>query len=452
MRIQDVIDAYHDLLTDEEMVAVADAHMRTRLKERGLYFGDRPLCVVLRPHFYLEDDWKYLKRAMDTLLMAFSRAHTAAMTSGKMRAQLHLDPWEEFLFRFDIGSVVPWTSSRIDTFFQSETKNLRIVEYNAETPAGIGYGDVLKEVFMELRPMTLFREKFNVESMKGMPRLGTAILDAYGKWGGGEKPQIAILDWQDVPTITEHEITRQYFEREMGLRSILADPRDLEYRKNVLYHKDFRIDIIYKRVLWSELVQRMGVDNPVVHAMKDKTVFITNSPSAKLMAKKASLAMLSDEQNHHIFSGEQLAAIAAHIPWTRIVKDRKTRYQGEWVDLLDLVSSKRENFVLKPNDEYGGKGVYLGWHTSQQEWDEIIKQALYSPYVVQERVHIVQRDFPMLYQGKLDISSRFVDADPYIYSGRAAYGVLTRLSGAALLNVTAGGGSVVPTFIVSEKS
>ena len=40
-----------------------------------------------------------------------------------------------------------------------------------------------------------------------------------------------------------------------------------------------------------------------------------------------------------------------------------------------------------------------------------------------------------------------IDLDPYLFDGRAT-GCLTRLSAAALLNVTAGAGSVVPTFVL----
>jgi hypothetical protein len=40
-----------------------------------------------------------------------------------------------------------------------------------------------------------------------------------------------------------------------------------------------------------------------------------------------------------------------------------------------------------------------------------------------------------------------VDCDPYLFWGRVG-GQLTRLSSSALLNVTAGAGSVVPTYVV----
>jgi hypothetical protein len=45
---------------------------------------------------------------------------------------------------------------------------------------------------------------------------------------------------------------------------------------------------------------------------------------------------------------------------------------------------------------------------------------------------------------RLDLAT---DMDPYLFDGRVA-GCLARLSASALLNVTAGAGSIVPTYIV----
>ncbi len=101
--------------------------------------------------------------------------------------------------------------------------------------------------------------------------------------------------------------------------------------------------------------------------------------------------------------------------------------------------------------EYGGRGVLIGWETSAEDWYRTLQQALTMPYVVQERVHIAYEDFPTILDGHVSISRRLVDADPFIFFGRTANGCLTRLSSVTLLNVTAGGGSVVPTFVVYKQ-
>jgi len=451
--IMDAIQYYHDLLTDD-VATEMDAFMREKQRERGLYFGDRPLCVVLRPHFYQLEDWLYLKTRMEILLTAFRRAHEICISSPEMRAQLYLSDAEEAMLELDDHKIIPWTSSRLDTFYVVEERTLKCVEYNAETPAGIGYGDVLSEVFWESAPMQAFCDKYFCRPLPGQALLTDSLMAAYRKWRSPSHPdipQIAVLDWGDVPTLNEHEISRAYFERYLNTQSVLADPRILEYRDGNLYAGGFRIDMIYKRVLWSELLDMMGTDNPVIRAMKDGNVFITNSASAKLMAKKAALSFLSDERNRHLFTQAQLNAISDHIPWTRTVEERKTEFEGHEIDLMEFVAQNRDRFVLKPNDEYGGKGVVLGWEASQDVWEATLRNALDFPYVVQEKVQIVERDFPSWLNGELDVSMRYVDADPYIFGGNSIGGVLTRLSPAKLLNVTAGNGSVVPAFVIENR-
>jgi uncharacterized circularly permuted ATP-grasp superfamily protein len=207
---------------------------------------------------------------------------------------------------------------------------------------------------------------------------------------------------------------------------------------------------LYKRVLSTELIHRMGIDNLIVRAVRDHTVCMSNAFSAKLMAKKASFTLLSDEQYAYLYNADELAAIEKHIPWTRLVGNRKTQFHGKEIDLVPFVAENRDNLVLKPNDEYGGKGVVIGWEASQETWNDALRHALTEPYVIQERVNLPTEDFPTVIDGKLNISPRLVDADPFIFQGRTVNGCLTRLSTVALLNVTAGGGSVVPTFIVEK--
>jgi glutathionylspermidine synthase len=446
-----VIEDYHSLLNDQ-IAADTDGQLRETLKQRGLYFGNRPICTVLRPHFYIRSHWDHIKRETETLLTAFARAHDLCVQNADLRAQLRLQDYEEQLFALDTGTgAAPWSTSRLDSFFNVDNQGLQFVEYNAETPAGMGYEDILAEAFMELEPMKRFAERYQVRHMPLIHELMFTLLRAYKDWGGKHKPQIAIIDWQNVPTLNEHEMIRAHFERS-NFRTIMADPRALEYRNGQLWVGNFRIDMIYKRVLWSELIQEMGIENPITAAIRDRAVFMTNSVSCKLMAKKASFAFLSDERNAPLFTSEQRAAIHNHIPWTRVIEERKTVYQGQEVDLLPFITERRDCFVLKPNDEYGGKGVIIGWECTLDEWNDALHHSQTTPYVVQERAEGVQRPFPSYIDGRLDISPRNVDADPYVFYGRTVYGCLTRLSSLTLLNVTAGGGSVVPCFVVEKKS
>jgi uncharacterized circularly permuted ATP-grasp superfamily protein len=173
---------------------------------------------------------------------------------------------------------------------------------------------------------------------------------------------------------------------------------------------------------------------------------VVNSFRAKLLHKKMSLALLSDDRYERLYTPAQRAAIARHVPWTRKVREGHTTYGGKVVDLAEFVLKGRARLVLKPNDEYGGKGVILGWTVDAHEWEQAFLAALTSSYVVQERVEVPREPFPVLLENVhfLDLAA---DLDPYLFWGKVQ-GSLCRLSSSALLNVTAGAGSVVPTYIV----
>jgi uncharacterized circularly permuted ATP-grasp superfamily protein len=170
-----------------------------------------------------------------------------------------------------------------------------------------------------------------------------------------------------------------------------------------------------------------------------------------LLHKKLSFALLHDDANEHLFSPSERQAILNHIPWTRKVEEGYTTLDGRRIDLLPFIMGNKERLVLKPNDEYGGKGVAIGWATPDEEWQRTLSDALQSSYVVQMGVKLDQEPYPY-YDAKHGVSFRDVTADlnPFVF-GAETQGILTRLSSAALLNVTAGTGSVVPTMVV-EKS
>jgi uncharacterized circularly permuted ATP-grasp superfamily protein len=127
------------------------------------------------------------------------------------------------------------------------------------------------------------------------------------------------------------------------------------------------------------------------------------------------------------------------------------RLDDQEVDLLDYVAGHREQLVLKPNDEYGGKGIVLGWEVTDDAWRRAVEGALAEPYIVQQRIALPTEPYPSLVDGRVEFADRMVDTAPFVAGGDYLDGCLSRLGTAALLNVTAGGGSQTPSFIVERR-
>jgi hypothetical protein len=449
----DAIAAYHDLLAGRSTLAADSQAVLDRSQQlRGLFFGSRPVCTVLRPRFLTPGQYRRLNEAVAALLPAFQAAYDRAVADPDFRRQFRLTPQEDELLAVDPGYRDPSPTSRFDSFFVCDDE-LLFTEFNTETPAGAGYSDALTEVFYGLPVFQEFQRRFRVLPVPARPGILHALTDSFRQWQGhtSDPPRLAILDWRDVPTFSEFVIFYDYF-RAMGIEARIVDPRDCEYRHGKLVAGDYHITLIYKRVLISELLDRGGTEHPVVRAARDRAVCMVNSFRCKVLFKKASLAVLSDERNAALFDPEQTRAIARHIPWTRVLEERKTLApDGSDIDLVPWTLANRDTLVLKPNDDYGGKGIVLGWTVDAAGWEAAVKTALQTPHVVQKRVRIPYEAFPSFDNGGLHLLDRLLDTNPYVAFGSFMHGCLTRISTEALVNVTAGGGSTVPTFLVEPR-
>jgi len=444
------IQAWHDGLGGATGAESA-AQLEHELRSRQLVFGERPLCTVLRPRFLTPSQYALLRRRGHVLLRALDTAWGAAMADPAIFAQFRPEAWEAELIGADPGRAVPSPVSRLDAFFDGSGASFKLTEYNAETPAGAAYGDALAEIFLGLPAAREFLRTHLLWTLPARHNVLHAVLDAWRAWSGGrEKPSIAIVDWTDVPTQSEFRLYERFF-RDHGYDCRILEPAECEYDGARLTAHGAPIDLIYKRVLISELVERGGMQHPIIRAVRDGAVCLANGFRCKLLHKKACLAVLSDERNARLFGPEERGAIARHVPWTRVVEERRSVVEGREVDMVPWIALHRERLVLKPNDDYGGAGIVLGWEVDQSTWEAAIRSALAEPHIVQERIELPTEAYPALTPDGVVLGDRIVDTAPFVFGGRQIDGCLSRISTASLVNVTAGGGSTVPTFVVEPR-
>jgi hypothetical protein len=445
-------DVWHSLLRPDVELTETFCHELTgRMRAARLTFGNRVHCPFLRPFFLDPDDEGRVRRVAETIAALGERVVAAALESPELLASVALRPEEERLVRIDPGYPTASTASRLDAFLLPDT--LQFVEYNAESPAGLGYAETLAEIFDTLPIMARFKEIYDVRSFGLSQAILAALLASYAEWGGrASPPAIAIVDWREVPTWSEFEILQERFERR-GVPTIVCDPRDLEFDGSRLAAHGRPIDLVYRRVLINDIVDRPEECAALVGAYEARAVCVANTFRCKIPHKKAFFAVLTDERHESLFSTGERALVRAHVPWTRLVREGRTTRDGRPIDLVPYVRQHRAELVLKPNDEYGGSGVTLGWEASERDWDAALARALAEPeraWIVQQRIAIRRETFPQFGDAPpVIMRDMLVDFAPYLFRGRLA-GFLTRLSATGLANVTSGGGQV-PAFVVARR-
>ena len=450
--LNEAVAYYNELLSDPEIARVSQEMLDEGLESSKLIFGGRRLTPYLRPHFVTCDDWGRIVPICETIFAALQKVKDAAVEDDRMLDELGVTEIERDLVKIDPGYEHVAPTSRLDSFLTDEAYSF--VELNGESPAGVAYADSAMTIFRSLPVMQKFSEKYAIQGFEGRSKMLNVILSCYAEYCGGiarPDPVIAIVDLKDLPTVKEFELFRDYFESH-GHRSLICSPDELEFDGTRLSFAGTEIDIVYKRLLVNEYLPIIDEFPALVDAYRAGAVCMVNSFRGKLVHKKAIFAVLTNEHYAHMFTKDELRAITSHVPWTRSFREETTEYATSEIDLVRWTRENSHKLVLKPNDDYGGHGIYIGWNSTESEWDDAIAAALTDgDYLVQERVKTAKEKFPMFIDeaGNWEMVEQLVDLDPLLFLGKVG-SAFTRLSSTELANVTSGGG-MVPTFVISEK-
>jgi uncharacterized circularly permuted ATP-grasp superfamily protein len=445
-KIMPAVDHYHKIIARDLTAADEQLAMLYQLQQDNrTTFGGRPLSHSLRPAFLSEEQYTRMQDVVYLIRQAILQIAATFFNDRDSLADLQLTEWELEMASIPTNVIRFSATARLDAFMTANS--FKFVEVNGESPAGAAYSHHLANIYRQLPVFKEFEKSFPVRFVSPLEHLVDGLVRIYHEEFDGleERPTFAIVDFLDVPTYNEFVLIKEYLER-FGYPCEIIDPRNLECKDGWIYANGRKIDILYRRLLMNEFHDVLDECGAYLDGYKAQKTCYLNSFRSKLVHKKSIFAYLTDSRYTRILNTLQLQAIREHIPWTRVLRPQQTNYQGKMVDLIEFIRANRHMFVLKPNDEYGGKGVVLGFESSESEWDAGIASALKDGYVVQEVVDIHREPFLMKTTDSWAEVPTVLDLDPYI-NGPLMGGCLTRTSTSNLANVTAGGGTL-PTFIL----
>ncbi len=400
--------------------------------------------------FFLSPKQEHLlKRVSSTLSQVINTAIRLYFEESHLSYVYHISPEAADLVKIDPGYTQPVVFSRFDAIMEGES--LKIVEFNCDAPAGTAYTDQLEEVLFAEKPLQPFFEQHHFKAASRAQNILNSLLEVYEEFGGFEAPQIAIMDWRHVRTAAELEFMKAFFESR-GYKTTLADPREFKYKSGKLYHKNFRVDIIYRRAIFDEILERLDELQDLIKAYRDRAVCMVNPLRSRLASTKAILSILTNPEYDHFFTETENKTKREHLPWTRRMMDAEDFYGRKKIYLIDFLKDEKDTLVLKPSAESDGRGVTIGRETPDSDWNEAIDKALKGDWVVQEFVNIPILTVPILVNHKLDFAYKKYNFSLFVSSGKYA-GASVRVSDESMINIAKGGGlmTVLPAEHVPER-
>jgi hypothetical protein len=465
--------AFHRL-PEADLIQLME-RIRTESKRRGLlYFRDGEPDVVRVlpcPITVLPDQLAYIHYVSQTILSALKRLPELYMQDFAVRAVLQLTPEEDrWLWECwgpsqrENNPVFGRLDAMVDFISPMWKDSLRFVEPNLSGIGGLHLVPTAERILEDLMVPALRRHDPELQLKLGpdiRDLLMQEVLD-HGQAIGRPAAHVCFVEPKYAGSgPDEQEALAQFYHDRYGMKVMHADPKELSLRGDEVYYEGAPVDIAYRDYAVSDLIalQKEGADVEPMRALFKQNRIV--SSIAAEMDQKSCWEILSDPQfTQKYFTADERQVFRRHIPWTRILSDRRTLLpEGQTGELLEYVRRDRELLVLKPNRAYGGEGVKIGPALTPAEWDAALDRALGDTerWVVQQLASIPVSEFAV--QGP---HGKVSDEPFYTVMGFAPskYGmsILGRASQKQVVNVAQRGGLCVvmvgyaPTRLMPQAS
>ncbi|WP_426094754.1 hypothetical protein [Flavobacterium sp. DSR2-3-3] len=124
------------------------------------------------------------------------------------------------------------------------------------------------------------------------------------------------------------------------------------------------------------LTMDMNVTPSIFRAFMMDKIYLPDHLGLSMLGDKRNLSILLELAHNGKFSPEENALILKNIPWTSFIENKKIFFKDKEYNLLDLLKTDKDKFVIKVARGYQGKDVFIGKFSSGKEWEEALEIAL----------------------------------------------------------------------------
>ena len=396
-----------------------------RASTLGLMRGATPIPLVLSPSALPREELAGLGRGARLITSALVKIARDLIERRPEKTRLlfhHLSPLESAALQSRWREAEELLHSRID-WFVGQDGNVRALEVNATIPAMQVYSDAAARGWGEaLAPA-------RAEALRRNPANAAWLLDALLVAARTrQRPlKVQILHREGDPQLTE-----------LRALAVLLHERGLEAR--TCTPADVALDGDPHRVLYRHLFARyVEPSSPLGRAFLDPEKHGMWNRVDGWLETKGLFAELSRQARAEFLTGEEQAAVADLVPWTRLLDD-----------IDDAALRDGDQYVLKKSHDYGGKSVVIGHEVGAAAFHQALARARAEEpgsWVAQELVDAPAIERFLCAETGARRLSLHLDISTYasLIPGVPDGGSVCRAAPGRVVNIV-GGGGVAPLF------
>lgn len=432
--VADAIAHYHDLLGRFDPRAWWLDHAQEVTRN---WHTEAPMdAYILRPLLIDEATYASVQASVTQVARALVLAADRLATDEALRRALSIPTYMEPLLEADRANGKPPTLGRIDGIMGADGR-LTLIEYNSE-PQSAPFQYELERSFDRLPIAAEFAKTFRARTIDPYAQVQTALRE---RGRDGRMPCVAVIDKTLWRSHRRASIFRPLMHASArGCPVIYVDPEEVDYRNGQLSSGGIAIDLVAFPT-WELMINARKRLVKILKAVSDGAVGVYAGLSRGLLASyKTVFELLSSPEHAAMFPPEVNEALARHIPWTRVLRERTTDHAGTTVDLLPFVADHRAELVIKPAGGGGGGNVFVGRDVTDEAWTAAIHKGVANNWIVQALAVPERQAFPVVSTtpggttGDIAFHDLNCEFTPYVYGGTRVEGVLCRVVSGSVIH------------------
>lgn len=417
MKWEDINKEYINLIKSNPREYYADyKKMQDMVANSTAIYKGKPVPFLYHPMFFTEKDTDNFKNIGDTLISITNKVTKKYIESEDFRAEFQYPKLLEELILIDHGYDINVPIGRFDLFYKDKD-NFKFCELNTDGSSAMNEDNTIANIMLESKSIGDLSGKHNFYNLELIDKWVDDIIDIFKGYNNEiEKPNIAIVDFIESGTSEEFKVFKQAFKKK-GYNAIIVDPRNLKYKDGGLYSDDYKIDLVYRRIVTFELIEKADEIKDFIQAYRDGVFCSVGSIKSQIMHNKIIFKILHDKTTLEFLSSEEREFIKNHIPHTGLFKDDMEVYKK--------VLNNKDKYIMKPLDLNASRGVYAGRDLSQKEWENKLKKSWDTDYIYQEFVTPFKREHVVFKDGDVSIEEFGSIVGLFMYNEKFA-GIYTR--------------------------
>ena len=167
-----------------------------------------------------------------------------------------------------------------------------------------------------------------------------------------------------------------------------------------------------------EIIDRVNEVIDFINAYKNNHVCVIGPFKSQILHNKIIFKILHDEDTLSLLTDEEKEFVRNHIPYTGLFA-----YEEH---VFNEVLENKDQYILKPLDLYGSRGVYAGCDYDNEKWKEILSKCFNNDYLYQEYIVPFEREFISYNNNQFSVKPYKTLIGLFIYNEKFS-GIYTRV-------------------------